>query len=470
MSKKENSNNNVGRRSFLKLLAVAGVAIGNGKPGSLLGQGGSSSEDSKQVNKGKHRHKNVMDLKARRIRKVRVGIIGLGMRGHSLSQLFSFLPSEKAEVVAVCDLEKNRVERVRRVFTNKNKPGPKMFYGSKEAWKKLCDLKRLDLVVIATPWKSHVPMGVYVMEQNKHVCIEVPMAYTVEDCWTLVNTAEKTRKHCMMLENCCYNKTELTLLKMAKAGVFGELTHAEAAYIHDLRELLTHQRGYHDMWRIKHHLNRDGNLYPTHGLGPVAQYLDIERGDRFEYIVSVSSKEASLRSHTEKLSTSHPFYNRKFKCGDINTSIIKTARGRTIMLQHDVVTPRPYSRLNTLCGTKGIFKGYPNGIALGHQWLNRSKYSELMNKHYPEIWKNLGKDAQKGAFHGGMDYVMVYRLIDCLNKGKPLDIDVYDGASWSVVSHLSELSVEQGGKPVNFPDFTQGKWEKQRNLNIMSVI
>ena len=307
------------------------------------------------------------------------------------------------------------------------------------------------------------------MQKGKHVAVEVPAAYTVEDCWKLVNTAEETQKNCMMLENACYEKEALWILNMVKQGVFGTLTYAEAAYIHNLRRTLFNDT-YYKKWRIRHHVNRDGNLYTTHGLGPVAQYLDIDRGDRFEYMTSMSSLQASLSEHSKTVEVENEFYNRSFKHGDMNNSLIKTAAGRTILLQHDVVTPRPYSRINALAGTRAYHEGFPSRLSVegaGHSWLGDEAYLEYWNKYQHPIWEELKKSLEKYRGHGGVDFMELYRLFDNLNKGLPLDMDVYDAASWSVVGPLSEISVELGSVPVKFPDFTRGNWKEKRTLGIL---
>jgi hypothetical protein len=314
-------------------------------------------------------------------------------------------------------------------------------------------------------------MCVQVMQQNKHAAVEVPAAYSLEDTWKLVDTAEETQRNCMMMENVCYGDEELWILNMAQEGVFGTLTYAECAYIHNLRELLFSKDFYYNMWRIRHHMERDGNLYPTHGLGPVAQYMSINRGDSFETIVSMSSLQASLDEYSEQIESTNEFYRMKgYKHGDLNNSLIKTSKGRMILVQHDVVTPRPYNRINALAGTKGYHEGYPSRLALadkGHEWLDEKDYNDYKEKYKHPIWAKLKSGIEKYGGHGGMDFVMIYRLIDCFNSGWFLDQDVYDAASWSVVTPLSALSLETGNKPIEFPDFTRGGWKESRELGII---
>jgi hypothetical protein len=298
------------------------------------------------------------------------------------------------------------------------------------------------------------------MVAGKHVFVEVPAARTIDECWQLVTTSEKTRRHCVMLENCCFGDNELMVLNMVRAGLFGELTHAEGAYIHDLREVLFDD--HEGTWRRDEHFTRNGNLYPTHGLGPVAHYLDINRGDRFERLVSLSSREASLSVRRDRLPAGDPRRQETYACGDMNTSIIRTVKGRTILLQHDVVTPRPYTRINHIAGTKGAFRDYPARIYLDGSkkeiWGSLKPY----RKQYEHpLWTRLRKLASKSG-HGGMDYVMNWRLMQCVREGLVPEMDVYDAAAWSAPAPLSEESVKANGSSVEFPDFTSGRWQQAR--------
>ncbi len=457
------------RRSFLKISSLMGTNAG------LAGAAGMSVVDVEEViedisDEPERKGNSVIGLKDDPISPVNVGIIGLGNRGTGMTKLVNAMYPQKARIQAICDLRKERVEAVLNVL-QENGQDPDTYSGSEDAWKDLADRGDLDLVLVFTNWNMHVPMSVYSMKQDKHVAMEVPAAYTVDGCWKLVNTAEEMQKHCMMLENVCYGSEELWLLNMAKQGVLGELTYAEASYIHNLRENLFGQNRYYKQWRLRHHVERNGNLYPTHGLGPVAQYLDIQRGDRFKYLVSVSSPQASLTEHSKTVDPSNEFHDRSdFEHGDMNNSLVKTEKGRSILVQHDVVTPRPYSRTNALAGTKGYHEGYPSRLSLsekGHRWLNDEEYKEYRSKYNHPIREELSEEIEKYGGHGGMDFVELYRLFDNLNKGRTLDMDVYDAAAWSVVSPLSEISVELDGVPVKFPDFTRGKWKKKRKLNMI---
>jgi hypothetical protein len=391
---------------------------------------------------------------------VRVGMVGCGGRGQSL--LGDLLGVDKTVVKALCDVVPERLAESSSLVEKRGQAAPATYARGDHDFLSLCGRDDLDVVYIATPWRWHVEMAVAAMTAGKHAFVEVPAATTLEDCWKLVDTSERTRRHCVMLENCCYGRNELMVLNMARAGFFGELTHAEAAYIHDLRKLLFEDEG-EGLWRRAEHLDRDGNLYPTHGLGPVASYLDINRGDRFLRLVSMSSLERSLSAYREaNVPKGSPKQAETYRCGDMNTTLIKTARGRTVLLQHDVVTPRPYDRINHLSGTKGAFRDYPPRLfqdgQAEHAWGTLDPWKP---KFEHALWTRLGKLASEGG-HGGMDYVMNWRLMQCVREGLLPDMDVYDAASWSAPAPLSEESVARGDMPVEFPDFTRGRWKESR--------
>jgi hypothetical protein len=317
-------------------------------------------------------------------------------------------------------------------------------------------------VVIATPWIWHTPMAVAAMKAGKNVAVEVPAARTLDECWELVNTSEATQKHCIQLENCCYGFNEMMVLNMVRAGLFGELTHGGAAYNHDLRSILFSPDG-EGQWRRFEHLNRDGNLYPTHGLGPVAHYMDVNRGDRFDTLVSMSSISAGLQQYRkDKLKADDPRQQEVYKEGDFNVSLIRTIKGRVIELEHNVSSPQPYDRINLIAGTKGIFRDYPPRVYIdGAAKEEFTSLDQYKAQYGPALWKKIGEMAKELGGHGGMDFVMAYRLIECMKQGLPPDIDVYDAASWSAPGPLSEASIKQGSAPQKFPDFTRGKWESR---------
>jgi hypothetical protein len=314
-------------------------------------------------------------------------------------------------------------------------------------------------------------MAVYAMLHNKHAATEVPAAKTIEECWQLVETSEKTKKHCMMLENCCYDFFELLTLNMTRNGLFGELVHAEGAYIHDLRGLNFDKKGYADMWRLKENANRNGNLYPTHGLGPVAQCLNINRGDQMDYLVSMSSNDFMMGAMAKEKAATDNFYiefkEKKFR-GNMNTTVIKTVKGKTIMVQHDVSSPRPYSRIHLISGTKGVANKWPGPpkISFGEGWIKEEDFKVLEEKYTLPIVKHIGAMAKNIGGHGGMDFIMDWRLIDNLRNGLPLDQDVYDAALWSSVAPLSEKSAANRSRSIDVPDFTKGAWKTNQLVNL----
>ncbi len=460
------------RRSFLKTTAIGAASIGlpdllfAGKPGQI------NDTLARLMEVPAGTGQPVTGLKAEPLKQVRVGIIGLGNRGADHVELVNALCPDKATIVAICDIRKEKADEALGIIARTGSgQKPTVYAGSEDSWKELAGRDDIDLITIATPWALHTPMATHAMRKGKHVAVEVPAAVTLDEAWELVNTAEEMQKNCMMLENVCYGDEELWVLNMVQNGVFGTLTYGEAAYIHDLRELLFSETYYYDFWRIKENIARDGNLYPTHGLGPVAQYMDINRGDGFDLLVSMSTLQAGMSAYSKSVSTSNPYHDlKKARHGDMNNSLIKTAAGRTILVQHDVVSPRPYSRINALAGTLAYHEGYPSRLSVngqGHGWLKPELYETYRTKYRHPIWDRLKPEIEKYGGHGGMDFVMIYRLIDCLNRGVPLDMDVYDAAVWSAVTPLSSMSVEGGSIPVKFPDFTRGEWQKPRKAGIL---
>ena len=396
----------------------------------------------------------------------RIGLIGVGGRGTSL---LKNLLGASANVLAICDVVEEKATQAQSLVEKAGQKTPTLYTQGDHAFESLVARDDLDLVIIATPWNWHVEMAVAGMNHGKHVALEVPAATTIEDCWKLVNTSEHTRRHCTMLENCCYGYNETLILRMTHAGLFGDLLYGEGAYLHDLREELFSGKG-EGLWRLAVHTERDGNLYPTHGLGPVADYMGIQRGDRFDYMVSMSSPQRGLdlyrKDHIDK---SNPHWADRYITGDLNTTLIKTANGLTITLKHDVSNPQPYSRINKIAGAKGIFTDYPpriyfDGQAGDEEWGSIDKWKEY---EHP-LWKEEGEIAKKLGGHGGMDYIMLYRLLQCMKEGLPPDMDVYDAATWSAPGPLSTASLQQGSGPVKFPDFTRGHW-KDRSASAIAT-
>ena len=395
---------------------------------------------------------------------VRIGFVGVG--GQGTAHVENLLRIEGCVIKAVDDIVPEKVTRIQDLVEHAGFPRPTGYSRSPTDFVRMCEQEELDLVFHATPWEWHVPICLAAMRNGKHTATEVPAAYTVDDCWALVEHAEKYGKHCVMMENCNYGRMEMMVFNMVRQGVFGEILHAEGGYMHDLRSIKFSSEG-EGLWRRAHAMKRNGNLYPTHGLGPVAHYMNINRGDRFAYMISMSSFHRGLEAYREDhVPAGDPKWKEAYRCGDYNTSIIKTARGRTIMLQHNVSTPRPYDRINLIQGTKGIFRDYPpriflDGQAGGHNWATLDKFK---NEFESPLWKKEGETARKLGGHGGMDYLMCYRLVQCMREGLEPDIDVYDAAAWSVPGPLSEKSQANGSMPVKFPDFTRGLWNKERPI------
>jgi predicted dehydrogenase len=454
------------RREFLKLTGLTGAGILAGCAMPALAH--ADQAINTRLLQAARQHFNMSGYAAPRLEKVRIGFIGLGNRGPGAVVRMSKI--EGVEIKALCDLRPEKAEAAGKKLEN-TPHKPTLYSGNENEWKKVCERKDIDLIYIATPWHLHTPMAVYAMTQGKHAATEVPAAVTIEECWQLVETSERTRKHCMILENTCYDFFELLTLNMARQGFFGEIIHGEGAYIHDLLEGNFSKTKYYDMWRLKQNY-RNGSLYPTHGLGPVAQAMNINRGDKMDYLVSMSSNDFMMAPKARELAAQDNFYkefaNKSFR-GNMNTTTIRTNKGRTIMLQHDVTSPRPYSRLHTISGTKGIAQKYPlpGRIATSHEdWLPESEVKKLEERYKPAIVARIGDMAKQVGGHGGMDFLMDWRLIDCLRNGLPLDIDVYDAAAWSAIGPLSEASVKNRSGSVDIPDFTAGSWKTNQPVDI----
>ena len=449
------------RRKFIR-----NITLGAGAMATSIES--SASEQAPSVSYGQAGF-NMCGYAAPKIDVVRIGIIGLGQRGSDAVERLSFI--DGVEIVALCDKYPDRVESAQKTLEKMKRPRAKGYSGE-EGWKALCESKDIDLVYTPTPWPLHTPIALSAMNNDKHVAVEVPAAVTMDQAWQLVETSEKTKKHCMMLENCCYDFFEQLTLNMARQGMFGELVHAEGAYIHDLsKDWLFNKNAYADMWRLKENAKRNGNLYPTHGLGPIAQCLDINRGDRMDYLVSTSSNDFILGQMATEYAKSDDFFKEftgKNYRGNMNTTTVKTVKGKTMMIQHDVSTARPYSRIHLLSGTKGFASKWPDPerIAFGHSIIKPEELKKLYDTYSTPIVKHIGTIAKEVGGHGGMDFIMDWRLIDCLRNGLPLDQDVYDAASWTAVGLLSEQSVASRSKSIDIPDFTRGNWKTNKPVDL----
>lgn len=411
---------------------------------------------------------SALKMTAEPIANVRIGIVGVGSRGGSAAKRLCYVPG--CEVVAVCDLEQDNINKVQKRRENMGLSKCREYLGE-DAYKDLCQSPDIDLVYICTDWKMHTPVAVYAMEHGKHAAIEVPAATSIAECWQLVSTCEKTRRHCMMLENCCYDFFEATTLNMIRQGVFGEMLYGEGAYIHNLNPFWDE---YHADWRLAWNRTHRGDNYPTHGIGPICQAFGIHRGDRMERVVTMDTRTANGISEANKRRGWSDFAD-----GDHTTSLIRTAKGKVIEIQHNVYGSRPYSRIHSITGTDGYITKYPkenisiDGKKLGgdfesidaESFLSDELREKLLASYEPEFIKEIKVKAKEVGGHGGMDYIMDYRLIYCLNNGLPLDEDVYDAAEWSCLTELSRISIENGNMPVEVPDFTRGEWDKIQGFN-----
>lgn len=462
---------NTSRRKFLK-----NTALSTGLLFSTAAGYSSIPELKEDVNISQEKAKkrkpifNMCGYAAPPLPTVRIGYVGIGSRGSTALKRMTKIKG--VEIKALCDIKEEAVKKGQKILKEAGWPVASEYYGSDQSFKKLCERDDIDLVYVVTSWEWHTPIAAYAMEHGKHAAVEVPAARTLEECWHLVETSERTKKHCMQLENCCYGFFEMLTLNMSRQGVFGELVHAEGAYIHTLGDSHLNNK---KEWRLDENL-RNGNLYPTHGLGPVCQALEINRGDQLEQMVSMSTNDFQMEKRVEELSVQDPFYKKytrkKFR-GNMNTSVIQTYKGKTIMIQHDVTSPRVYDRKHLISGTLGMAQEYPlpGKIAFGHQWVSESEIKKLEEKYTPGLIRHIGATAKSVGGHGGMDYIMDWRLIDCLHKGLPLDQDVYDAALWSAIAPLSIWSVANHSRPVYVPDFTGGYWKTNRphDLSVQGV-
>ena len=408
---------------------------------------------------------------------IRVGLVGLGVRGGMAMDRLPLIPG--VELAAFCEVRRHLVDKYQATLEMFGHPRAREFVGP-EAWRDMCEWDGIDVVYICAPWHLHVPIALCAMECGKHALVEVPAAFTVEECWRLVETSERTGRYCMQLENCCYGEIEMLALNLARSGKLGDVIHGEGAYLHDLRKYNYNspeddaEWHYHDYWRLKWNAEHKGNQYCTHGLGPICQAMGVNRGDRLSRVVSM---ETASRGFADYAKARLPVGDERAKLdiamGDMNTTLIQTASGRTIMLQHDIATPRPYSRLNNYVGTRGILMDYPYRVAWedepgkgAHRYFEADVAEKIRADFMHPQWKYAGKLAVEVGGHDGMDLIMDLRWVYCLQNGLPLDFDVYDLASWCCLGELTEKSVREGSTPQEIPDFTRGRWAERAPLGI----
>lgn len=452
------------RRDFLKWTGLAGLGLA----GAPFMNGFASAPDFQKSHKQRF---NMSGYAAPKIEKVRIGIIGLGNRGPAHLETMRMI--EGVEIRALCDLLPERAVAAKKRLGG-SIHNPTLYSGSKDEWMKLCEQEDIDLVMITTPYYMHANMAVYAMEHGKHVASEVPAAATLQECWKLVETAERTRKHCMMLENYAYGFFQVLTLNMARKGFFGEIVHGECAYNTSKMGNNFSKNMYWDMWWLRLYGSKKGNIYPTHGLGSVCQIMNINRGDRFDYLVSMESNDFMMGAKAKELAAKDdffkPFADKNYR-GNINTSIIRTVKGRTIMVQHDATSPRgPHTVIHGITGTKGMALEYPLPARISKDltgWVPQEEFDAIAKEYTPAIITRIGELTKQVGGHGGGDLLEDWRLIDCLRNGFPFDQDVYDAAAWSSIGPLSEWSVVHRSNSIDIPDFTAGAWEK--NLPNMDI-
>jgi len=444
------------RRDFLK---IGGAALAAGTVGVRGSDGGEAQTAAAP---------GPAPFAAPPIETVRIAYVGIGGQGGG--HVNNLLKIPGCRITAVCDIRPERTDWATKKITEAGQPAPAVYNKGPHDFERLCETEDVDLVYNATPWEFHVPIMLAAMKNGKHTATEVPAAMTVDDCWAMVESAEKHKKHCLLMENCNYDRMEMMVYNIVRQGLFGEILHAEGGYLHDLRAIKFADEG-EGLWRRAWATKLNGNLYPTHGLGPIANCLDINRGDRFDYLVSMSGPSRGLQDWAaEHVPADSPKRQERYVLGDVNASLIKTARGKTILVEHCTNLPRPYSRIHMVQGTKGLFQGYPNrlyieGRGKEDQW---QEAAALLNEFEHPLWKEIAAQAQ-GAGHGGMDYIEDYRLIKCLREGKPTDMNVYDAAALSAVVGLSVQSVAKRSAAVDFPDFTRGRWKTTPPLDIVHM-
>ena len=412
--------------------------------------------------------------------KIRIGFIGTGLRGRDHLELVLARPD--CDVISLCDIDVKALEESVKLIETAHKPTVKT-YGEKgeQDYRRMIDVEKLDAVIIATPWDFHSEQAIYAMKHGVYVGSEVCGGFSLDECWELVNTHEQTGTHMFFLENVCYRRDMMAVMNMVKQNMFGEILHVEGGYQHDLREVKFNdginpygggvefgEKGFSEAkWRTAHSVHRNGDLYPTHGVGPIAMMTDINRGNRFLFLTSIASKSRGLHDYIVKHpkgGTTHPNAQVEFKLGDVVTTFIKCSNGETVLLSHDTNVARPYSLGFRVQGTKGLFMDvnksvYIEGESKPHQWDTADKY---LKKYDHPLWKKYEKDAE-GAGHGGMDFFVINAFIECVKRNEPAHIDVYDAATWLSITPLSEASIATGSSPQPFPDFTRGRWMKKRN-------
>jgi hypothetical protein len=444
------------RRAFLRTGAAAGLLAGTAAPARAV------QETGQAPGRGAGQ-RSMIGVPFEGYDRVRIGVIGLGNRGMGMLSGWAAVPG--AVITAVCDNQADRAARAADRVVALGGARPAEYGGSDTAYEQLCASDDVDLVYVATPWEWHARHGMAAMHGGKHVGIELPIATELKELWDLVDTSERTGRHCWLMENCSYGRNELAILRMAHEGVFGEITNGHGGYLHDLRELMFSTTYYAGQWRRLWHTRVNASFYAMHGLAPIATCMDINRGDRFTYLTATSTASEGLADYRERfMPPDHPSWGETYVKGDLVTCMIQTQQGRTIRAEHDVSSPRPYSRINSLAGTRGIVEDYPERIYVEpdhghHTWGDFGPYRDRYD-HW--LWRKVGDDAANNGGHGGMDYILQWRIVQQMRAGLVPDIDVYDSAAWCAPVPLSAESLRKDSRPVAVPDFTRGRWHESR--------
>ncbi|MDR1056814.1 MAG: Gfo/Idh/MocA family oxidoreductase [Prevotellaceae bacterium] len=456
------------RRSFLRKATVASIGIAS--LGLANAANAEPQKDEKKVASARKSGDPIC-----------VGLIGAGSRSR---EHVSNVIALGGQITAFCDIQQLSIDRTNKLIADRGGKKANVYTGSPRAFEEMLAKETFDAVIIASPWEWHVPMSIAAMKAGvPYVGVEVSAANTLEECWDLVNISEQTGSQLMILENVCYRQDVMAVLNMVRTGLFGEIIHCRCGYEHDLRDVkfndgknYTYQEGGEILfgkeafaeaqWRTQHSIYRNGDLYPTHGAGPVAEYLNINRGNRFLNLSAMATQSRGLHKFIiDKGGANHPYKDIVFNCGDIVTSMIKCANGQTVIVTHDTNSARPYSLGFRVQGTDGLWYNdgntiYVEGQSKPHAW---DKAKDWVDKYNHALWRDLSEKA-KEAGHGGMDYMMMYDFFQTIKNNAPVPLDAYDAAAWSAISALSEASIAQGGSVVDFPDFTRGQWIKRRPI------
>jgi len=403
---------------------------------------------------------------------VRVGVVGTGNRGRSL--LNTLLNIEGVEIPALCDIQKPHLQMAQEIVVKAGQKKPEGYWKDETIFKKLMDRDDLDAVIIATYWEWHTPMAVYAMKAGKYAGTEVPAAYTMEECWDLINTYEETKVPCMMLENWSHRRDNLAILNMIRTGLLGEIVHCHCAHSHDcIDHWFFHPETGEDRWAAKYLLNHNRDQYPTHQQGPVISWMNIGCGDYYDTITSTATDCFGINDYFKRrFGPDHPNAKRKYKQGDIISTVVRTKKGKTVVINYDMQLPRPYDNRWMIQGTRGIYNEQRNSVYLTgispeyHQWESFDPYQEK----YEHAWWGAMKDQAGNFGHGGTDYLELKMFIEAVRNRIQTPIDVYDSVIMSAIGPLSEMSIANDSVPVKVPDFTRGKWKTKKPTFAVDLI